>query len=146
MAVADAVDGGGDAQKVFQKFRRDVLIDLVVLREFERDAQQVHAKHRHPARAVGLVDEAAGRQRRTAVKHADIVEAEKTALKNIPSLRVLAVHPPSEIQQQLVENTFEKFQVASSRIASRRIRRSIWNTRHVAHACTGGFTSPNAHS
>ena len=33
-------------------------------------------------------------------------------MKNISSLRVLAVHPPGEIQKQFVEDAFEKFQVA----------------------------------
>ena len=109
---SDAVDGGGDVEEMLEKFGRDVLIDPVVLRQFQRDAHEVQAIHRHPARAVGLVDEAAGRQRLAAVEHADVVQAEKAALKNVPALRVLAVDPPGEIQQQLVKDAFEKCQVA----------------------------------
>ena len=97
---------------MLEEFRRDVFIDPVVLRQFQRDAQQVQAIHRHPARAVGLVDVAAGRQRRAAVEHADVVEAKEAALENIASLRVLAIHPPGEVEQQLVKDAFEKFQVA----------------------------------
>ena len=47
-----------------------------------------------------------------AVEHADVVQTEKAALKNVPALLVLAVDPPGEIQQQLVKHAFEKFQVA----------------------------------
>ena len=111
-AVLDAVDGGGDGEEMLEKFGGDVFVDMVVLRQFERDAQQVQAIHRHPARAVGLVDETAGGQRLAAVEHADVVEAEKAALKNIPALRVLAVDPPGEIQQQLVKDAFQKSEIA----------------------------------
>ena len=38
------------------------VIDLVVLRQFERDAQEIERIHRHLTRAVGLVDETAGRR------------------------------------------------------------------------------------
>src|SRR6516162_7671776 len=40
---------------------------------------------------------AAGRQWRTAVEHADIIEAEKPAFKKAPAKAVLAIDPPAEI-------------------------------------------------
>ncbi len=73
----------GDVEEVLEEFGRDVLVDRIVLRQFQRDAHQVQAIHRHPARAVGLVDVAAGRQRRAAVEDADVVEAEEAALENL---------------------------------------------------------------
>ena len=82
-------------------------------------------------------------QRRAAVEHADVVEAEEAALEDVAALRVLAVHPPGEVEHQLVEDALEEREVAGS---SPRCLRSIWKTRQVAQACTGGFTSPNAHS
>src|SRR6478672_13851978 len=97
---------------MFEKLRRDVFVDMVRKRELERDAHQVERVHRHPGSAVGLVDIAAGRQGRAAVEKADIVEAEKPALKDIVSFDVLAVHPPSEIEHQFVEDAFEKGPVA----------------------------------
>src|SRR4030095_16542034 len=85
---------------------------LVVPREFERDAHEVERIHRHPRGAIGLVDEAARGQRSAAVEAADVVEAEEAALKNIPALCVLPVHPPSEVEHELVENAFEEGEVA----------------------------------
>ena len=106
-----------------------------MLRQFERDAHEVERIHRHPTRAVGLVDETAGRQRRAAIKHADVVESEEAALKNVAALSVLAVDPPGEVEHELVEHTFEKREVAGVvGFLSRRSLRSIWNTRHVAQA------------
>ena len=70
--------------------------------------EHVQAVHRHPARAVGLLEVAAGRQRRAAVEDADVVEAEEAALEDVVALRVLAVHPPGEVEQQLVEDALEE--------------------------------------
>ena len=53
----------------------------------------------------------AGAERLRAIEHADVVEAQKAALENVPSFRVLAIHPPGEIQQQLVKHALEKFAV-----------------------------------
>src|ERR1700730_923725 len=50
----------------------------------------------------------AGGKRRRSVKHSDVVEPQKSPLENVHALGIFAVHPPSEIQQQLVKNLFEK--------------------------------------
>ena len=141
-SLADVVHGLGDVQEVLEELGGDVLVDGVVQRQLERDAHQVQAVHRHPARAVGLVDVPAGRQRRAAVEDADVVEAEEAALEDVAALGVLAVHPPGEVEHQLVEDALEEREVAAPPLRLR----SIWKTRQVAQACTGGFTSPNAHS
>ena len=80
---------------------------------------RLSAVHRHPGGAVRLVDVAAGRQRRAAVEHADIVEAEKAALEDVAALGVLAVHPPGEVQHQLVEHALQEGEVAARRRARR---------------------------
>ena len=54
----------------------------------------------------------AGGQRLAAVEHADVVQAEEAALKDVHALGVLAVHPPGEVQQQLVEDALQKRAVA----------------------------------
>src|SRR6266446_9817639 len=97
---------------MLEKLRGDVFVDMILEGELQRDAHQVEGVHRHPGGAVGLVDITAGRQRGAAVEKADIVEAEKPALKDVVSLDVLAVHPPGEIEHQLVEDTFEESPVA----------------------------------
>ena len=86
--------------------------DVIVLGELQRDAHQVEAVHRHPARAVGLVDVAARRQRRAAVEDADVVQAEEAALEDVAPLGVLPVDPPGEVQHQLVEHALEKREVS----------------------------------
>ena len=86
-SLADVGHRLGDVQEVLEELGRDVLVDVVVQRQLERDAHQVQAVHRHPGGAVGLVDEAAGRQRRAAVEDADVVEAEEAALEDVAALR-----------------------------------------------------------
>ena len=53
----------------------------------------------------------AGPERRGAVEHADVIEAEEAALENVPAFGILAVHPPREIHHQLVEDPLEKLAV-----------------------------------
>jgi len=56
--------------------------------------EHVLAEHRHPGRAVGLLEPPAAGQHRTAVEHADVVQAEEAALEHVTAGRVLAIHPP----------------------------------------------------
>src|SRR5882724_547847 len=79
-----------------------------LLRQFQRDSHHVQAIHAHPARPVRLLQVAASRKWRGAVKQSYVVQSKKTALKNIHALDVFAVHPPGEIQQQLMKHFFEK--------------------------------------
>src|SRR3989475_9975939 len=51
---------------------------------------------------------AAGGERRRTVKDSDVIEPEKSALKNVRAVGIFAVHPPGEIQQQLVKHFFQK--------------------------------------
>ena len=61
--AADVLHGVRDVEEVLEELRGDVLVHMVVQRQFQRDPQQVERVHRHPRGAVGLVDVAAGRQR-----------------------------------------------------------------------------------
>ena len=78
------------------------------------------AKNAHPARGVGLIDVAAGRQRRAAVENPDVVQAQEAALKDIVARMVLTVDPPGEVQQHFLEDPFEKDEVGLAAHAFRR--------------------------
>ena len=104
--------------------------------------QHVLAEERHPRRAVGLLEVPAGRQRRAAVEDADVVEPEEAALEDVLAEAVLAVHPPGEVEQQLVEGRSRK---SMSVVPAQRPSRCCAGSR-VAKACTGGLTSPKFHS
>jgi hypothetical protein len=86
---------------------------------------------------------AAGRQRRAAVEDADVVEAEEAALEDVVAPRVLAVDPPGEVQQQLVEDALEEL---VGRPRRRRALLDLVDAKSAAQACTGGLTSPKFHS
>ena len=60
---------------------------------------------------------APGGQRFGAVEHTDIVEPKEPAGKEVFAVGVLAVHPPGEIQQQLLKDAFQKVAVALARFA-----------------------------
>ena len=83
-------------------------------RQGERDLQHVEAVHRHPGGGVRLQQPARHRQHRRAVHRADVVEAQEPSLKDVVALCVLAIDPPGEVDQQLVEDALEKLVVTSA--------------------------------
>ena len=115
--AGDVVHRARDVDEVLEELRGDVLVGRILARQLERDGQHVEAVHRHPRGAVGLLDRSARRQRRAAIEHADVVEAEEAALEDVLALGVLAVDPPGEVQQELVEGALEEIAVGLARDA-----------------------------
>ena len=81
-------------------------------RQLYGDLEHVLAEERHPGGAVGLLQVPAGRQRRAAVEDADVVQPQEAALEDVVAGAVLAVHPPGEVEQELVEGALEPVEVA----------------------------------
>ena len=106
--AAEVVHGVRDVDEVLEELARHVLVGRVLAGQLQRDGQHVQRVHGHPARAVGLLDMPAGGQRRRAVEHPDIVEAEEAALEDVLALGVLAVDPPGEVEEQLVEDALQE--------------------------------------
>src|SRR6188472_3159575 len=100
-----------DVEEVFPELAGHVLVSRVVSRQFHGYRQHVQRVHRHPAGAVGLLEMATCRQRRTTVEYSDVVESQESALEHVHPLGVLAIHPPGEIQQQFVEDALEEDEV-----------------------------------
>ena len=112
--AANVVHRGRDSQEVFEKFGRDIFVDVIFHRELERDAHQIEGKHSHPAGAVALLEMAAVRKRFVTVEYPDVVEPEKSTLEDIVALGVLAIHPPGEGDQHFVENRLQKCAITFS--------------------------------
>jgi len=55
-------------------------------------------------------------QLRIPVENTNIIQAEESAFKYVIALRILAVHPPGEVQHQLVKNAFQETYVAFAAI------------------------------
>ena len=93
----------GDPHRVLHERRLEVLVRRVVLGQHGRDPQHVQAVHEHPGGRVGLLELGAGGQVRP-VERADVVEPKEAARVEVVALLVLAVEPPGEVDQQLVED------------------------------------------
>src|SRR6202041_4183284 len=93
------------------EFAGHVFVSGILHCELNRHRQHVQAKHRHPARAVRLIDVVPRAERPRTVENADIVQTEKTAFENVAARGILTVHPPCEIYEQLVENAHEEISV-----------------------------------
>src|SRR5258707_14267583 len=97
-----------------EKLERHVLVGGVAPAELERHAQHVEAEHRHPSGAVGLLDIAAGGEWAGTIEYPDVIKAKEPALEEVHPFGVFSVHPPGEIQQQLVEDALQEFEIAAA--------------------------------
>src|SRR4029077_10959800 len=86
--------------------------------EFNSDAQQVEAKHAHPACAIALFEAAAVSERGVAIEHANVIEPKETTLENVVAFAIFAVHPPGESDEQLVEDCLQKCAIAAAALLS----------------------------
>ena len=102
----------GDPQEVFDELECHVRVVRIGHRQLGGDFQHVLAEQRHPGGAVGLFQIAAGRQRRAAIEHADVVQPEEAALEDVASRTILAIDPPGEVEQQLLEAALEPLLVS----------------------------------
>src|SRR5260370_18052813 len=78
----------------------------------QREGKKCEGVHAMPAGPWGLLNCPASGQGSAAIEDSDIIQAEKSALENVHAVGVLAIHPPSEVQQQLVKNPLQKCPVA----------------------------------
>ena len=101
----------GDPQEMLGELDRQVLIGGTVLRQLHGDLEHILAEERHPGSAVGLLQIAAGWQRRAAVEDPDVVQPQEAALKDVVAGAVFTVHPPGEVEQQLLEGPLEPVEV-----------------------------------
>src|SRR6266404_1398599 len=99
---------------MLEEFAGDVFVSRVLFRQLQSYGQHVQAIHTHPTGAVRLFEVASRGEWRGAVKDSNVVEAQESALKNVCAIRVLAVHPPGKIQEQLVKNFFEESAVGDA--------------------------------
>src|SRR5262249_35250964 len=103
-----------DVNEVLPELAGDVLVSIVLAGQLQRNAEHVQAVHRHPAGPVGLLEVSARGQRRAPVENTNVVKAEKPALEDVSTLRVLAIDPPGEVEHQLVEDPGEKLSVSDA--------------------------------
>ena len=107
LVVTDAVHGGGDEGEVLGELEDHVVVDRIVPAQLDGDAEHRLGVERHPRSAVRLLEAATGRQRGAAVEHADVVEAQEATFEDIAAGRVLAVDPPREVDEQLLERALQ---------------------------------------
>ena len=107
-----AVHGRGDIEEVLYELQDHVFVDGVVGGELHCEFEHVLGEECHPRRAIRLFQVAAGGKWSAAVEDPDVVEAEETPFEYILTEPVLAVHPPCEVQNELVERRLEEIEVS----------------------------------
>ena len=108
--LSGPVHSCGDIVEMLSELQDHFLVRGIESGEFHGEFQHVLAEERHPRRAVRLLQVATGGERGAAVKDADVVEAEEAPFEDVLDEAVLTVHPPGEVQQQLVERLPKEIQ------------------------------------
>ena len=98
---------------VLEELQSETFVSFVRNSELESDPHKIETEHAHPPGAIGLFQHCAAGQLLTAVDHGDVVKTEKSAFENIVPCLINLVHPPGEIDQQLMKALFEKLTSAS---------------------------------
>ena len=96
---------------MLEKLGRDILVNPPMLGQLQRDVEHAETVERHPAGAIGLLEGATCGQGLRAVEEADVVEAEEAPLENVFAFDVLAVDPPGEVEEELLEDALQEVEV-----------------------------------
>src|SRR5213080_2648932 len=97
---------------MFEKLGRDVFVNVIFAREFNRNPHQVQRKHSHPTRAIALFKMATVEKGGAAIEYADVIESEESALKDIVTFGIFSIHPPGKGEQQFMEDRIQECAVA----------------------------------
>ncbi len=114
--VAGLVHRVGDPDEVLEELEGHLLVHRVVIGEDDRYLEHVLAVERHPRRAVRLFQRTARGQLGAAVEYADVVQAQEAAGENVAALRVLAVHPPVEVEHQALKRALQERDVLPAEV------------------------------
>ena len=99
---------------MLEEFDGDIFVGVVVLRQAQGHVQHVQRIHAHPGGGVGLLQVALGRRQGGTVQRGDVVQPHEPALEQVVVAEVLVVHPPGEVDQQLVEDPGQEMKVGAA--------------------------------
>ena len=108
------------------KLQCQILVSRVMQGQLQRDLKHILAKQRHPGRSIRLFQITSGGQRCAAVEDPDIVQAQKTAFKDIAAGPVFAVDPPGKIEHQFLKGLFQKSKSPFPALLSRCCKLNRW--------------------
>ena len=110
--AAESIHRRGDGQVVLEELDGHVFVGRIAQGQFHRRPRHVEAVARHPGGPVCLLQGHARRQAHAAVDDTDVVESKEAALEQVVPLFVFTVHPPGEVEQELVEDPGQEVAVA----------------------------------
>src|SRR5207248_10545704 len=89
-------------------------IDLVGFGELQSDAHEIQTEKAHPARSIRLFEDRTTRQLVATIDYGDVVKSKEAALEDVVAFSIDLIHPPGKVDQQLVEDLFQKFCIGDS--------------------------------
>src|SRR5215469_8602453 len=116
LLLADAIHRISDPYEMLEETIGDIFIHGVILRQSKGDIKHVLAVDGHPRRAICLVEVSPFWQSRTAIKHSNIIQAEESSGEHVPSLWILAVDPPVEIQHETLKRPLQEANICPAQV------------------------------
>jgi len=104
LAVCTVLHSVGDEDEVLEKLGSNVFVSPSVLSQLQSNVQHAKTVEGHPPSGVRLLKHTTSRERIGAVEETNVVETQETTLKDVLAIKVLAVDPPSEVEEQLLED------------------------------------------
>src|SRR5215472_13204058 len=98
--IAHPIPRLGNPDEMFVEPVSHLLLDRDGVGKDDGDLKHDLAKQSNPCGAICLFNSSPSRQLGAAIKHANVIQAEKSSGEDIAPLRVFAVYPPGEIEQQ----------------------------------------------
>src|SRR5262245_21241025 len=97
------VDGVGNGDEVLEEFRGHIFGSGIIAGQLKGDREHCRAVEGHPGSAIGLAQATTARQRLRSIEHADVIQSEKAACKQVSAFDILPVYPPGKIDDQFLK-------------------------------------------
>src|SRR5665213_3337041 len=92
----------GNQHKMFKKFSGRVFKSIIYHSDLQCHVHHIKRIHSHPACSVSLLQPVVSGHFNTSVKYADIIQSQKSSLKDIVATGIFPVDPPGKIDDKLM--------------------------------------------
>ena len=99
---------------MFKELGSNVFVGRVLVCQFQGDRKHGQTIERHPGSPVSLLKLSSCRHWPGAVKHTDVIQTEEATGEQMLPVNVLTVHPPREIDEQLLKHTCEELPITTT--------------------------------
>lgn len=116
LGTVSTLEGHGicNEQEVLKELGSNVLVDESVLGKLKGNAQHVETEESHPSSSISLLQRSTSGERLGSVEETNVIQTKEASLEDVLTVEILSVDPPSEVEQQLLEDTLKEVNILSA--------------------------------